>query len=76
MTGISLVGLMKIGSSLTVDRIDPSKGYTFGNMRLIAAELNSAKGNQKEVPKRAIRRLLERWERVRWDELSAPAGMG
>lgn len=70
-TGISLVGLKKLGEKLSVDRIVPGLGYVEGNMRLLASCLNSAKGRKKNIPAVAVKNLLLRWERVRYDELSA-----
>lgn len=71
ITGLSTIALGKIGTQLSVDRVDNTKGYIKGNVRLIAACLNSAKGSRRDVPPVAVKRLMERHERVRHDELSA-----
>jgi hypothetical protein len=58
------LALRKVGERLTVDRIDSSLGYVEGNMRLLAGDLNSAKGTRKEVPWSAINRLLYRLDKT------------
>ena len=70
VTGYSRLALLKVGDRLSVDRIDPRRGYVRGNMRVIALSLNVAKGVGVGVPERAIQRLVRRMERVKGDRLS------
>jgi hypothetical protein len=70
--GRSLFALRKVGERLSIDRIDPGRGYVAGNMRLIAMSLNTAKGTNKEVPQWAINKLLRKLERTVNDKLSRP----
>ena len=70
--GRSLFALHKVNERLSIDRIDPTLGYTQGNMRLMALSLNVAKGTRREVPQWAINRLLRRLDRVVNDRLSKP----
>jgi len=70
-SGISLLTLEKMGEVLTVDRINPFKGYVRGNMQLLARYLNSAKGVQRKVPKAAVKRLRRKMVRYSHDKLSA-----
>ena len=70
--GRSLFALHKVNERLSIDRIDPTLGYTQGNMRLIAMSLNTAKGTRRDVPQWAINRLLRRLDRVVNDRLSKP----
>lgn len=69
-SGYSVIALRKVGDQLTVDRIDSSKGYVRGNMQLLAASLNSAKGQQPRVPVGAIRALERKMRRCANDKLS------
>jgi hypothetical protein len=68
--GRSLLALRKVGQRLTVDRIDSTIGYVQGNMQLLAADLNSAKGEDDDVPQHCINIILEKLERVFNDKLS------
>lgn len=68
--GFSLLALKKVGEELSVDRPDPAKGYVEGNMVLMTASLNTAKGPRQEVPKRSINRVLRKLYRVRGDRWS------
>lgn len=70
VTGASLLALRKVGDALSVDRVENSLGYVAGNTRLIAMSLNTAKGADKHIPKRAIRLLIGRLEGVVFDKLS------
>lgn len=70
-SGISLLTLEKMGEVLTVDRINPYRGYVRGNMQLLARYLNSAKGVKRKVPKAAIKRLRRKMVRYSHDRLSA-----
>lgn len=71
ISGYSVLALRKVGEMLTVDRIDSTKGYIRGNMQLMAASLNSAKGQSRTVPGAAIQRLIRRMRRVAHDRFSA-----
>lgn len=71
-SGISALTLEKMGQVLTVDRIDPRKGYMRGNMQLLSMCLNSAKGASLKVPRAAVKRLRRRMVRYANDSLSAP----
>jgi hypothetical protein len=71
VSGFSLLALKKVGEELTIDRIDCRKGYTKGNMRLLAGCLNRAKGVEDAVPRRAVNWLVRRMERVRKDRFTA-----
>lgn len=70
VTGLALHDLKKLGDQLSVDRIDPTLGYTGGNMRLISLKLNMAKGIRPSVPPYAVKRLLRRLTRIRVSKLS------
>ncbi len=70
-SGISQLTLEKMGETLTVDRINPYKGYARGNMQLLARYLNTAKGVQHKVPRAAVKRLRRRMLRYTHDKLSA-----
>ena len=69
-SGYSLIALRKIGEKLTVDRIDSTKGYVRGNMQLLAASLNSAKGRLDRVPMSAMRSIERKMRRCAHDKLS------
>jgi hypothetical protein len=69
-SGRSLHALRKVGERLSIDRIDPNKGYTEGNMQLLALSLNKAKGNSSTVPARAVTALLKRLSFTVDDKLS------
>lgn len=74
ITGRSAHALWKVGDRLSVDRIDPRKGYVEGNMQLISFYLNLTKGDGLAVPAWAVRRLERRLARTNEDVLSdAPA---
>ena len=68
VSGYSLLALKKIGEELTIDRVDSTRGYCQGNMRLLARSLNQAKSVGLKVPGRALNRLLRRLERLRNDK--------
>lgn len=70
-SGISAFSLAKMGEILTVDRINPHRGYVRGNMQLLARYLNSAKGVQHKVPRAAVKRLRRRMVRFAHDKLSS-----
>lgn len=73
-TGRSLFALRKIGQTLEVDRIDSTKGYVEGNMQLLTAYLNQAKGTAKNVPRWAINSILRRLDKVVNDRFSKVPG--
>lgn len=62
-TGLSAHTLQKCGYSLSVDRIDSTRGYVRGNCQLMAKPLNTAKGPRDTVPQSAINRVMRRVER-------------
>jgi hypothetical protein len=70
-SGISLLTLEKMGDMLSVDRINPRKGYVRGNMQLLSKVLNSTKGSLDKVPRAAIRKLRRRLVRFANDRLTA-----
>lgn len=70
VTGLALHDLKKLRDKLSVDRIDPTKGYIGGNMRLISLKLNIAKGIRTSIPPAIIRRYLRRLDRIRVSRLS------
>jgi hypothetical protein len=74
VTGRSLFALKKVGDKLSIDRIDPKKGYVVGNMQLLALSLNIAKGTKPMVPQAAINRLLRKLTRVVEDNFSSHNG--
>jgi hypothetical protein len=74
VTGRSLFALRKVGEKLSIDRIDPQKGYIDGNMQLLTMSLNSAKGMGDHVPQVAINRLLRKLTRVVDDNFSNNSG--
>ena len=72
ITGLSKHQLRKMGERLSVDRINPFKGYVPGNCQVIAESLNIAKGRAKHVPQSAINRLLRRAARVKAGRYTMP----
>lgn len=62
--------LRKIGESLTVDRINPARGYVPGNVQLLAKSLNEEKKHTRRAPQRAVEKLLRKLESVTNDRLS------
>jgi hypothetical protein len=62
--GKSLLTLTKIGETLTVDRIDSSRGYMPDNVRLLSSSLNSAKRDYARIPTQSIKRLERKLQRV------------
>lgn len=64
-TGLSQHTLKKMGSRLTVDRIDSAIGYVPGNCVLLAESLNTAKGQGSYIPQSAIDRLFYRAAKLR-----------
>ena len=73
-TGRSLLALRKVGERLSVDRINPNRGYVPGNVQLLAMSLNAEKNSQRQVPRRALDALLRKLEHVTEDILSSPEG--
>jgi hypothetical protein len=45
---------------LTVDRVDPTKGYVEGNIRIVTISVNSFKSNQERYLPEHIQHMLER----------------
>lgn len=66
--------LRKVGETLSVDRIDPTLGYTKANTRLLASSLNEAKGDDPTIPQRAINKLLRKLATVCEDRQSDERG--
>lgn len=73
-TGRSLHTLRKIGEKLTIDRINPRRGYVPGNVQLLAGTLNDDKKHHRRAPQRAVQALLRRLEGVTTDRLSPGTG--
>lgn len=73
-TGRSLLALRKIGEKLSVDRINPQRGYVPGNVQLLAMSLNEEKNNQRRAPRRKVNELLRRLQHVTEDILSSRKG--
>lgn len=48
------------GVSPTIDRLDPSKGYTIDNIRIVPAAINSAEGNATMIKNWKEKRPVER----------------
>jgi hypothetical protein len=74
ITGRSLLALRKVGEKLSVDRINPRRGYVPGNVQLIALSLNIEKAEQRRAPVRAIDLLLRKLQHVTEDVLSTEMG--
>jgi hypothetical protein len=74
ITGRSLLALQKVGDKLSVDRINPRRGYVKGNMQLMALSLNRAKAAQMTVPKTATNQLLRKLSHVTEDCFSTHTG--
>jgi hypothetical protein len=74
LCGRSLHTLRKIGESLTVDRINPARGYVPGNVQLLAKSLNEEKKHTRRAPQRAVEALLRRLDGVTDDILSDRTG--
>ena len=70
-TGRSLHALRKVGERLSVDRINPERGYVPGNVQLIAMCLNEEKRTYRRVPQAAVNALLRKLERVTDDDLTS-----
>lgn len=70
ITGLSLHDLRKVRDSLSLDRIDNDLGYIQGNIRIIATSLNAARGDNTDVPPRAISKLTKRLSRIIESRLS------
>lgn len=45
---------------LTIDRIDPCRGYVKGNLRVVSLSLNSAKGNRERYLPEHVQEMLRR----------------
>ena len=45
---------------LTIDRVDPTKGYVEGNMRVVTVSVNSFKSNRERYLPEHIQHMLER----------------
>lgn len=73
-TGRSLLALRKIGEKLSVDRINPRRGYVPGNVQLLASKLNEEKRTNRRVPRKALDSLLRKLEGVTEDVLSSEEG--
>lgn len=69
-TGYSLLALRKVGESLSVDRIDSSKGYVPGNIQIMALSLNKGKGEGQMVPRAVMNVLLRKLQKVKHDRFS------
>jgi len=74
-TGRSLHALRKIGDKLSVDRINPRRGYVPGNVQLLALSINEEKQVHRRPPQSAINSVLRRLLHVTDDRLSPPTGM-
>ena len=48
------------GDVLTIDRVDPSKGYEEGNLRVISVSLNAARSNRMRYLPEFVQSMLER----------------
>lgn len=72
--GGALLALRKIGERLTVDRINPRRGYVPGNVQLLAESINEEKNTHRRAPQRAINSLLRRLQHVTEDRLSNREG--
>jgi hypothetical protein len=72
--GRSLFALRKVGEKLSVDRIDPSRGYVEGNMRLLTLTLNKEKGDKLTIPRGSMNRILKGLWRTVDDRHSAVPG--
>lgn len=73
-TGRSLLALHKIGECLSLDRINPRRGYVAGNVQLLALSLNTEKAGRQIAPQRAVNAMLKKLQHVTEDRLSAQSG--
>lgn len=69
-TGRSLHSLRKIGERLSLDRINPRRGYVPGNVQLLVMSLNEEKKVNRRVPQSSVNALLKRLESVSHDNLT------
>lgn len=64
---------LEYGEYLSIDRIDPSKGYEKKNLQIMTVSENSVKGNKERYLPKHVQAILERKRQQEQDRLEAEA---
>ncbi len=60
------------GETLSIDRIDPAKGYVPGNLRVVTVSENVIKGNRERYLPEHVQAILERKRSAAWAMAADP----